>query len=135
MRIPSILALVAALIALNAPAFGQGSPTVLKLAPENLSGETGTATIVPDGHGGIIVTVKMEYTQTDNQPAHIHTGQCGPTLGGVYKPLKNVVNGTSVTDIPNFSIADLNKGTYAINVHRSPTEGGNYVACTNIPKL
>ena len=34
-----------------------------------------------------------------SQPAHIHEGQCGPTLGKVVYPPTNVVNGTSTTTI------------------------------------
>lgn len=86
-------------------------------------------------------------------PAHIHSGTCGAGLGDVVYPLSNVsesamVNGTPVagtmggaTDaIPvaisgttvQTSLADLLAAPYAINIHESAENIGNYIACGNI---
>lgn len=119
------------------PAFAQQSVLVKEFSAQNGSGETGLVTITPNAAGdGITVTLAVSGEPAGGaQPAHIHTGSCGPTLGGVYKPLSNVVDGQSVTNIPGMSIADLQKGTYAINVHKSAAEISTYVSCADISKM
>ena len=83
-------------------------------------------------------------------PAHIHTGGCGDTLGEVVYPLNDIgadmmMDGTpmamdmmgaasaipvlaSVTTV-EAALADIVGGEHAINVHESPDNMGNYVAC------
>lgn len=83
-------------------------------------------------------------------PAHIHTGGCGDTLGEVVFPLNDIgsdmmMDGTpmamdmmgaasaipvlaSVTTV-EAALADIVAGEHAINVHESPDNMGNYVAC------
>ena len=84
-------------------------------------------------------------------PAHIHTGGCGDTLGEVVFPLNDIgsdmmMDGTpmamgemmgaasaipvlaSVTTV-EAALADIVGGEHAINVHESPDNMGNYVAC------
>ncbi|MEO6457058.1 MAG: LPXTG cell wall anchor domain-containing protein [Chloroflexia bacterium] len=45
-----------------------------------------------------------------------------------YLPTNQPTNGASETTV-NVSLADLLAGTYAINVHKSPTEASIYTAC------
>jgi len=89
----------------------------------------------------------------ESHPAHIHSGTCGDGLGDVVYPLSNVsesvlVDGTPIagaaggatdaiavaisgTTVPS-SLADLLASPYAINVHESAENIGNYIACGNI---
>jgi len=89
----------------------------------------------------------------ESHPAHIHSGTCGDGLGDVVYPLSNVsesvlVNGTPVAGATGgatdaiavavsgttvtSSLADLLASPYAINVHESAENIGNYIACGNI---
>ncbi len=135
MRLLSSFILVVAFIAFTGPSFAQTVVTRL-LSAENNSGETGFISITPNAAGnGITVNVSIAGEPAGgNQPMHIHTGQCGPTLGPVYKPLQNVVDGHSVSNVAGVSIDDLMRGTYAINVHRGPgpLAAPPYVSCANI---
>lgn len=67
-----------------------------------------------------------------SQPAHIHEGAC-PGVGAVKYPLTNVVAGGSNTTV-DAKLADLLTGNYSVNVHKSTTESGVYVACVGIPQ-
>jgi len=110
------------------------APTQFRLAELNGSGEHGTATML-QGVNGVIVKLRLAgYTDGVDQPAHIHKGTCAkldpkPTYG-----LTMVKDGISQTTVPNTTVADLQKGDYAINVHKSGKEAAIYVACGNIPK-
>jgi hypothetical protein len=106
------------------------APVQYKLLAQNNSGETGTATLF-DGAKGLIVKLRMSGGAVD-QPAHIHKGTCEKLDPKPTYPLKIVHDGTSETTIPDVTLAMLAKGTYAINVHKSPTEVPIYVACGNL---
>jgi LPXTG-motif cell wall-anchored protein len=124
------LALVA-LMASASTAGAQGARTAtVTLSPENNSGITGTATLTDMGGGRTQVSVRISPA-AGNHPAHIHSGNCGPTLGAVVYPLTNVQNGTSQT-VVDTSLADVQTGGFAINLHQSPTDLPTYVACGNI---
>jgi hypothetical protein len=131
MRILSSLLVAAAVVAFAGAALAQQTITLVS-HEENNSGETGFFSIVPNGNG---ITVRLSVVGEPaggNQPAHIHTGTCA-NLGGVYKPLKNVVDGQSVTDISGLTIDDLERGTYAINVHKGPGPLiSTYVTCADL---
>ena len=105
------------------------------LAALNNSGVSGTAVLTDMGGGQtqVVVTVTGEAAAA-SEPDHIHTGQCGATLGGVKYPLKNVEGGTSTT-IVAASLASLETGGFAINLHESAANIANYVACGNIPVM
>ena len=47
-------------------------------------------------------------------------------------PLTSVVGGKSETTV-NTTVANLMSKQYAINVHKSTTEGGIYTACVDLP--
>ncbi|MBI3914785.1 MAG: hypothetical protein HY327_11460, partial [Chloroflexi bacterium] len=66
------------------------------------------------------------------QPGHIHEGAC-PGVGSVKYPLTNTTDGKSTTTV-DASLASLQAGGFAINLHKSTTEAGVYVACGSIPK-
>jgi LPXTG-motif cell wall-anchored protein len=119
-----------ALLATTSSVGAQSSTATVSLSPENSSGVTGTATLTDMGNGRTQVVVRITPTSGDH-PAHIHSGNCGPTLGAVVYPLSNVQNGTSTT-VVDTSLADVETGGFAINLHESPTNIPLYVACGNI---
>jgi plastocyanin len=103
---------------------------------------------------GLILSQRGAVAQdAESHPAHIHSGTCGDGLGDVVFPLSDVsesvlVNGTPIagavggaTDaVPvavsgttvASSLADLLAAPFAINVHESAENIGNYIACGNI---
>ena len=119
-----------ALTASASTAGAQGRTASVSLSPENNSGISGTATLTDLGTGQTRVVVRIS-PGAGNRPAHIHSGNCGPSLGEVVYPLTNVQGGTSTTEV-GASLADLQTGDFAINLHESPTNIPTYVACGNI---
>ncbi|HEY7031192.1 MAG TPA: hypothetical protein VH482_07700 [Thermomicrobiales bacterium] len=89
-----------------------------------------------------------------SHPAHIHNGTCGAGLGDVVYPLSNVggpmmnASGTPEASMPmgatdaipvevsvttvQTTLAELTSKPYAINVHESADNIGNYIACGNV---
>jgi hypothetical protein len=136
MRILPALALATALASLSIPVSAQ-SLILKEFNAQSNSGETGLVSITPNAGGdGITVNVSVVGEPAGAvQPMHIHTGSCGPSLGGVYKPLQNLVDGHSVTNVAGVTISDLERGTYAINIHKGPGPLiSTYVACADISK-
>jgi hypothetical protein len=109
---------------------GAGAVTV-QLNERNGSGESGTATLTPEGAKTEVV-VKLEGAPAGKQPAHIHFNMCGGALGDVYYALNDVSYGTSTTVVPQ-ALADLQTSPYAINVHKSAEQISTFVACGDIP--
>jgi plastocyanin len=88
----------------------------------------------------------------ESHPAHIHDGTCGEGLGAVVYPLDNVGGGTMMgtpvagqqmgatdaipvqtsTTVIQTTLDDLVGEAYALNVHESAENIGNYIACGNI---
>jgi plastocyanin len=101
---------------------------------------------------GFILSQRGASAQEEAHPAHIHNGTC-TELGDVVFPLSDVsesalVNGTPIagavggateavpvaisgTTVPT-SLADLMAAPFAINVHESAENIGNYIACGDI---
>ena len=133
MRIVSILVGAALAVLSVGSAFAQG-PVTINLTAINGSGVSGTAQLMDKGaQTEVVVNVQGEPASA-SEPMHIHSGQCGPTLGKVVYPLKNVEGGTSDTTV-NATLASLQTGNFAINVHESAAQITTYVACGNIPAL
>jgi len=104
---------------------------LVKLSADNNSGETGTAVLTEvNGKTTVLITIVGEPAGA-SQPAHIHDGQCGPTLGKVVHPLTDVVNGVSTTTV-NVTMAQLKGGKFGINGHKSSAEIGTYTFCGNL---
>jgi hypothetical protein len=116
-----------------APAGSGAVAVVVTLAPQNGSGETGTATITQAGPDVIVVT-HVNGAGTTAQPIHIHEGTCAKLNPQPKYPLTTVQNGTSTTTLKDMKTSQLQSGDYAINVHKSTSDIGTYVACGNIPK-
>ncbi|MCC6175050.1 MAG: CHRD domain-containing protein [Chloroflexi bacterium] len=130
LRAPLFGAIVAAaMLAVLLPASSQAQQSVtIKLAEQNNSDISGTATLTAEGNSTKVV-LKLENAAGPN-PAHIHAGSC-PNVGAVVYPLASVTNGQSETTVAA-SLTDLLKGGYAINVHKSPQEIAVYVACGDL---
>lgn len=103
----------------------------VRLDAQNNSGQTGSATLFPEGEKTRVVIELLNAPAGIAQPAHIHPGRCD-NLGKAPKwPLEAVKNGRSVTVVPASIDAILNDRT-AINVHKSASEIQIYVSCGNL---
>jgi Cu/Zn superoxide dismutase len=126
-------------IALAAVAMLAGSvasaatPIQFPIAAQNGSGEHGTATMM-QGSAGVIVRVRLAGGGDVKQPIHIHKGPCAKLNPKPAYPLTTVADGISQTTLPDVTLATLQDGTWAINVHKSGPEAAKYVACGDIPK-
>lgn len=106
-------------------------PTVVQLAAQKNSGQTGTATFTDLGEGRTKVTLSLTGGNfPDPQPAHIHLGTCVKP-GEVQFPLTNVVNGMSETTLDT-PMSSLWTGTMVVNVHKSAKESTVYTACAEL---
>ena len=126
-----------------APMMGSSDSITVQLTPQKDApqgftaapelNESGTATLKQQG-SDVVVTLSMKNPASAAQPAHIHPGTCAMLNPKPTYPLKNVTDGTSTTTLSNVKLSDLETGGFAINVHKSTSEGAVYVACGNIPK-
>lgn len=133
-RFPIALAAIAALaISQSGFAWAADPTATVTLKAQNGSGEDGTATLTQSG-GDLTVTIAIPSGPTTPQPVHIHMGSCA-TLGGVKYPLTNVVSGKSTTTLKGVTLASVETGGFAINVHKSTSDLGTYVSCGDIPKM
>src|SRR6476660_3012614 len=134
----SVLIVAMAALALlgfsNSQAYAQTSTQNVTMAAQNNSCENGTVTITAVGDTSVMVSVNLSNGTAEPQPAHIHKGNCVNLDPKPLYPLNNVVNGKSETTV-NVSWADLMKGEYAVNVHKSATEVSTYVSCGNIASM
>lgn len=104
----------------------------VELAEKNGSGQSGTATLKPDGDGRLIVMIRLSGNQDVSHPADLGEGSCGH--GGKNISLLNyVVGGVSTTKIV-FSLEDVasaNSPGYVIEVRHSERDG-SLLACGEI---
>jgi CHRD domain len=117
----------------SAPSAAEKAVTI-DLAEQNESGESGTATLTPEGSDQVRVTIDLDGAPADAQPAHVHKGSCD-ALGDILHPLTNVENGSSDT-VLDVNLQDLQaamlSGGLAINVHESTVNLETYVACGDL---
>ena len=128
-------ALAALLIGFFAvPAYAaKEKPITVNLGAQNNSGETGTATLTPEGHKTKVVIEMSNAPAGVAQPAHIHEGTCANLDKAPKWKLEPVKDGKSTTVVP-VSLETIVKTKTAINVHKSPKEIQDYVACGDIVK-
>lgn len=107
-------------------------PIHVKIGQENKSGETGTATLTPEGTGTKVEISLKGAPQGVPQPAHIHLGSCKKLNPQPKYGLENVVDGKSSTVVPVSMKEILANRHLAINVHKSADDLKTYVACGNI---
>jgi len=114
------------------PAFAaKEMPLTIHLEAQNNSGETGTATLTPEGKKTKVVIELSNTPAGVAQPAHIHEGTCAKLDKAPKWKLEAVKNGKSTTMVPA-SLQTILKDKTAINVHKSPDEIQVYVACGDI---
>jgi hypothetical protein len=99
---------------------------------QNGSKQTGTATVTAKGTGVQVMISLTNEPKGASEPAHIHDGTCAKLNPAPWKPLTNVVNGTSSTTVAGVTVAELQKEKYAINVHKSAADLKTYVSCGNL---
>jgi hypothetical protein len=131
-----IAAVTAALVlATSASVFAADPMTKFTLYPQNHSGETAAATLT-ESDGNVIVTVTTENAPADTaQPIHIHKGTCDTLDPKPTYPLTTLQGGKSVTTLKGMTLASLETGGFAINIHHSTSDVPTYYACGNIPKM
>ncbi len=120
-------------IAVTAPS-PSGIPATIKIAPQNGSVETGSATFTPAEGNKTKVQIRLKgEPKGASQPAHLHAGGCANLDPNPKYGLQNVVNGKSTTTIavdPNL----LFEKNLALNVHKSAQDIKTYVACGYLSK-
>ena len=104
----------------------------ISLDEQNASGQSGWATLTAVGNMTEVV-LYLAAGAMQTELVHIHTGQCGATLGGVAHALTSFVDGSggSMT-VVDASLSSLRTGDFAINSHEKDNPG-TYTACGNIP--
>lgn len=104
----------------------------VNLVGENNSGESGTA-VLKEENGKTTVTINLTGFQTGGpQPAHVHMGAC-PGVGDIKYPLKDIVNGQSVT-VLSATLTEIRQALpLAINIHKSSKEIAVYTSCGELP--
>ncbi len=109
-----------------------GHSLQINMGQQNNSGEAGNAAVV-DENGGVNVTIHIKSEPKGaSQPAHIHKGTCTKLDPAPWKPLTPVIDGKSMTHLKGISVAELKKGKYAINVHKSANDLKTYVSCGDL---
>lgn len=109
-----------------------GGSLQINMGQQNNSGEAGNASVV-DYKGGVNVAIHIKSEPKGaSQPAHIHKGTCTKLDPAPWKPLNPVVNGQSMTHLKGVSVAEIKKGKYAINVHKSANDLKTYVSCGDL---
>src|SRR5262245_23483294 len=121
----------AMLLAPGCAALAQGSPVTVKLSQQNKSGETGTATITPQGSKTEVVLQMSGAPSGTPQPAHIHAGSCSKLDPKPKIPLQNVTDGKSTTMLDMPMEKEVGSGG-AINVHKRAEDVKTYVACGDL---
>ncbi|HLI94873.1 MAG TPA: hypothetical protein VKT72_02175 [Candidatus Baltobacteraceae bacterium] len=109
-----------------------GHSLQINMGQQNSSGQAGNASAV-DVPGGANVTINLKSEPSGgSEPAHIHKGTCAKLDPAPWKPLTSVVKGKSFTHVPGLTVAELKKGHYAINVHKSANDLKTYVSCGDL---
>ncbi|HET9393943.1 MAG TPA: hypothetical protein VFO29_10565 [Candidatus Rubrimentiphilum sp.] len=101
-------------------------------APQNGSKQSGSGSVT-NKSGGVWVTLTVtNEPKGASEPTHIHQGTCAKLNPAPWKVLANTVNGKSSTLVPGLTVAQLKKGPYAINLHKSLKQLSVYVSCGNL---
>ena len=111
----------------------KGDTLTIALDEQNDSGQSGWATLIDRGNDTEVV-LSLSTGAMETRSVHIHSGQCGASLGGVVHGLTSFVGGAggSTTLLEGVSLDSLLTGDFAINAHNAET-GSIYTACGNIP--
>jgi Cu/Zn superoxide dismutase len=118
-------------IAGTGPAQAAG-PVTVQLTPQNSSGETGTATLTPEGNKTKVAVAINGAPAGVAQPLHVHKGTCTQLDPKPAYGLTTLSNGKSETTI-DVPLNTLQTSAFAINGHKSAQDAKTYVFCGNIP--
>ena len=77
------------------------------------------------------VEIELDGSDGGPHPAHIHEGSCADLDPEPAFPLEDVVDGRSETTV-DVDLSELTLNEYAVNVHESPENSANYVACADV---
>lgn len=113
------------------PARALDDALTVKLEAQNNSGQSGSATLFPEGGNTRVVIELLNTPPGVAQPAHIHAGRCDKLDKAPKWQLEAVKDGRSLTVIPVPLDAILQEKT-AVNIHKSAAEPQIYVSCGNI---
>ena len=97
----------------------------------NDSGQSGWATLTSRG-GDTEVVLSLSSGVMASNLVHVHSGQCGDSLGGVAQGLTDIADGISVTLLEGVSLDSILTGGFAVNAHSS-ADASIYTACGNLP--
>ena len=103
----------------------------LHLQEQNSSGISGTVSLSPTSDGQLEVEIELDGSDGGPHPAHIHEGSCADLDPEPAFPLEDVVDGRSETTV-DVDLSELTLNEYAVNVHESPENSANYVACADV---
>jgi hypothetical protein len=120
-------ALIALGLAASAAVRADSGTVVVHMEGTNGSGESGTATLTPNGSKTIVV-IKLSGGSSVEQPAHFHTGTCDHYEPRPLYGLNDVVKGQSTSTV-NQPIDKLTEGNLIINVHKSYDDIATQVSC------
>jgi hypothetical protein len=109
-----------------------GTVMNINMGAMNGSKQDGSASITDKGKGVEVVVKLNNEPKGASEPSHIHQGTCKKINPAPWKPLKDVVGGTATTMVAGVTVAQLKKGTYAINVHKSANDLKTYVSCGDL---
>lgn len=129
-----IAAATAALVLATSTFALAAGPVKFTLHPQNHSGETGYVTMTQDGDNVVVAVTTTNAPDATAQPIHIHKGTCDTLDPKPTYPLTTLQGGTSTTTLKGLTLAQLEDGNYAINIHHSTSDVPTYYACGNIPK-
>lgn len=114
------VAVLSTLMALGAGAASAQQKAVhVRISPQNGSGESGTALLVPEGDGTKVTVSLKGQPAGASQPMHIHKGSCANLDPDPAYGLSNVVGGKSTTVVPVSMTSLLGEKQLAINVTRA----------------
>jgi hypothetical protein len=129
-----IAAATAALVLATSTFALAAGPVKFTLHPQNHSGETGYVTMTQDGDNVVVAVTTTNAPDATAQPIHIHKGTCDTLDPKPTYPLTTLQGGTSTTTLKGLTLAQLEDGNFAINIHHSTSDVPTYYACGNIPK-
>lgn len=113
------------------PARALDDVLTVKLEAQSNSGQSGSATLFPEGEKTRVVIELFNTPPGVAQPAHIHAGRCDKLDKAPKWPLEALKGGRSVTLVPA-SLDAILRDKAAINIHKSAAEVQVYVACGDI---
>jgi len=130
------MAAATAALALATSTFALAADPTVKftLHPQNNSGETADASLTQTGDDVVVVVTTQNAPAGVAQPIHIHQGTCDTLNPKPTYPLTTLQGGTSTTTLKGMTLAQLQTGDFAINIHHSTSDVPTYYACGNIPK-